>query len=340
MSKKPQSQGQRDLDLKDYCESFENLHTNRTEEHGNAPHKPLLLLSIIDLIEQGVITENKIFVSDELINTFNKYWNSLYSIQGTLTKYKRALYYPFFHLKSEGFWHLELKPEFESKNLKIKTTKKLRETVEYASLDERLFELIQDHDCRQELIDTLISVWFSSSTDNSIEDITDINNSFQKGIGLSKQKKVEKLPSFYTRTSPVRSAWFRQTLVRVYDYKCALCGLKVTKLGKKNQNIVEGAHIIPFSVSYNNSINNGISLCRNHHWAFDNGLFCIDREYKIVVNNNVFKEESHNNEQLIQSFNGGELLLPNSNSDEVLPSREALQWHLNRWMNQSDRKIN
>jgi putative restriction endonuclease len=42
-----------------------------------APPKPFLLLSIIDLIAQGRITENLLEPTYELVDTFNTYWASI-----------------------------------------------------------------------------------------------------------------------------------------------------------------------------------------------------------------------------------------------------------------------
>jgi putative restriction endonuclease len=35
---------------------------------------------------------------------------------------------------------------------------------------------------------------------------------------------------------------------------------------------------------------NVISLCRLHHWAFDNGLFSIRKDYTIIVNEQIKKD--------------------------------------------------
>jgi putative restriction endonuclease len=46
------------------------------------------------------------------------------------------------------------------------------------------------------------------------------------------------------------------------------------------QNIVEGSHIKSFSEFRDNRIDNGLSLCKNHHWAFErvwSGLMKIKR---------------------------------------------------------------
>src|SRR4028118_179275 len=84
-----------------------------------APHKPLLLLAVIDLIEQGAILENKIEPSPQLVESFLKYWNLL-SIE------KPRIFLPFYHLKSDKFWHLHAKQGQE--NLLAKTQFKDRKS--------------------------------------------------------------------------------------------------------------------------------------------------------------------------------------------------------------------
>jgi putative restriction endonuclease len=58
-----------------YCEKFSKLKVSNSRKRGNAQYKPILLLTVIDLIMREEITDNKIFVSDKLIQAFNKYWN-------------------------------------------------------------------------------------------------------------------------------------------------------------------------------------------------------------------------------------------------------------------------
>jgi predicted restriction endonuclease len=50
-------------------QEFARLRTER----GGAPHKPFLLLSVMDLIAQGRITQKLIEPSYELVDTFNTY---------------------------------------------------------------------------------------------------------------------------------------------------------------------------------------------------------------------------------------------------------------------------
>ena len=69
--------------LEKYINAFSNLRTDKNRNRypayttHRAPHKPLLLLSIIDLIAQRQITENFIEPSFELLDTFNTYYSRI-----------------------------------------------------------------------------------------------------------------------------------------------------------------------------------------------------------------------------------------------------------------------
>lgn len=311
-----------------YRQCFTELNVSSSRQRGNAHYKPLLLLSVIDLIAQKIIQENRIIVSDELIDVFNMYWDILASD----SSYKGGLHYPFFHLQSEGFWHLEFKPSFNG--LQPKTTNKLREAVEYAYLDTELFDLLQDSITRTELIDTIVAVWFSSNQ-KKLEDILQINAVFQNSIDeevktLEEERNFDADPKIILRKSYVRNAFFRKSIVQLYDYRCAFCRLRVTR--KLTQNIVDGAHIKPFAEFLDSKINNGISLCKNHHWAFDQYWFTINDEYKIVVASNL--EEDAPNTKPMREFHGETILLPSSEQD--FPSIESLQWHQSKFNQRED----
>ena len=94
--------------LENYFHKLSNLRTDRGRNRypsytlHRAPHKPFLLLSIMDLIAEGFIAKNFIEPSFELVDTFNIYWNSIMPLGS-----KTSMAYPFPRLKTDGFWHLE-----------------------------------------------------------------------------------------------------------------------------------------------------------------------------------------------------------------------------------------
>ena len=50
--------------------------------------------------------------------------------------------------------------------------------------------------------------------------------------------------------------------------------------------IVEAAHIHQFADSRNNHPRNGIALCKNAHWMFDEGLWSLDDDYRVLIDPN------------------------------------------------------
>lgn len=93
--------------------------------------KPILILAIVKAISEHLLTKNEIRYTDELediyISLFDKYGEVLSPMK-----------YPFYHMQSDGFYHIK-------GNLQTKspTPKQLRENVEYAYLDEQLWHLLQ-----------------------------------------------------------------------------------------------------------------------------------------------------------------------------------------------------
>jgi putative restriction endonuclease len=87
--------------------------------------------------------------------------------------------------------------------------------------------------------------------------------------------------------------------------------------------MVDACHIVPFSVSYDDTITNGIALCPNLHRAFDRGLIAIDEDYKVVVSNS-FKEEENN--YSIRAFESKTINLPTIES--YFPTTNNFLWHL------------
>ena len=70
------------------------------ETGGKAPHKPLMLLAVMDLIEAGTITKNVIPYDDRLLVAFDLYWRRCCGDRPTNPLQ------PFWYLKGDGVWSL------------------------------------------------------------------------------------------------------------------------------------------------------------------------------------------------------------------------------------------
>lgn len=300
-----------------YVNKFANLRVSRSS--GVAPNKPLLLLSIIELISQGEIRRNQIPLSAELIATFLKLWSHLEPVR------KPDIGLPFYHLTSDGFWYFEMKLGFESliaAKVKIRTPSTIRQTVEYAYLDDELWSLLQNPQNRTVLTHTLINSWFNDRT-SDIEPLLQVNAfaELQDQLQRSGGKVYQPEELEDEQAVIVRDGAFRKIVISTYNHTCAFCGLQI--LDSLGQNIVDGSHIKPFSQFYDDRINNGLSLCKNHHWAFDRFWFTINDDYTIIVAENL-REDSPNAKPM-REFRGDRIILPAQ--VQYYPRLDSLQWH-------------
>jgi putative restriction endonuclease len=139
-----------------YAKKFQRLRVDRA--HGVAPHKPILLLSVIESFAKGRITENRIELSELLNQTFLKNWSYLGS-----PCHHPDIARPFFHMKSGKFWHLYANPGFEkvlAAKIKLKTLAEVKQAISHAYLDEDLFDFLLDASIRKSLLAVLVGRWF------------------------------------------------------------------------------------------------------------------------------------------------------------------------------------
>lgn len=302
-----------------YLQKFRRLRVDRA--HGPAaPHKPILLLSVIELLQQGLISQNRIFLDPELIATFLKLWSQLGS-----DTHRSDIALPFFHLQGDGFWHLQSNPGFEAilgSKAKLRTIRALKEAVQYAYLDDELFRILQDETSRNSLVSVLVQTWFPDQR-QQIEELLQTNSFQEFQDSLQAQGGAVYQPEDLQDEAQavVRDAAFRRIVISTYDHCCAFCKLRL--LTSFNQSLVDGAHIKPFSRFYDDRIDNGISLCKNHHWAFDRGWFSINDDYTLVVSEHLQEHSPHS--LPMRAFQGQRIQLPRR--EAYYPRRDALGWH-------------
>lgn len=126
-----------------------------------APHKPILLLSVIDLIERGVIENNHIELSEALEKQFKYNW-ARYVGDSVLFQPKIAT--PYWHMSGEPFWALVPHCGGELTKEKLQgspySLTNLRKHVKYAKIDQELFDLLLSEDVRAKFRVLLITTYF------------------------------------------------------------------------------------------------------------------------------------------------------------------------------------
>jgi putative restriction endonuclease len=117
---------------------------------------------------------------------------------------------------------------------------------------------------------------------------------------------------------------FREKVLDAYRSQCAFCRLK-------HRELLDAAHIIPDNLPEGKStIENGLSLCKLHHAAYDSFIIGVTPDYIIQVREDVLEEEDGPILQHgLQELHKTKLTLPSSKSH--YPSREALEWRYSRF---------
>ena len=106
-----------------------------------------------------------------------------------------------------------------------------------------------------------------------------------------------------------------------YNYACALTGYMPDTL---SSSMIDAAHIHSFANSRNNNPTNGIALSKNAHWLFDQGLWTIDDNYRVIVALGKFSESSPN-DRALKDYHGEQILLPED--IKLRPNPVQLAWH-------------
>ncbi len=172
-------------DLRHYIEAFSTLHTAKVKGY-KAPHKAVLLLAIIDLIEEKRILSPHIILTDELNEKFNNLWQRYLGASAIFTP---DISKPYFHLQHESFWRLEEKEKVVSGMAaepapwteSTKERKKLpqgsysipamRRAFAYAEMDKDLFQYMQNADARAMLRVILINTYLADQPTKTMPNI-------------------------------------------------------------------------------------------------------------------------------------------------------------------------
>ena len=141
------------MSLLHYEEKFASLRLYSARRGTNSPHKVAMLLAVIDLMEQGKITENKIWFDNQLEEAFKV---RLRELKSPDDRYRSHT--PFFHLRTDGFWHHRPKVGMEAayeKLSKAGARKDVTDNIMYAYLDDALYEYLH-YSLARELLRTAL----------------------------------------------------------------------------------------------------------------------------------------------------------------------------------------
>ena len=214
---------------------------------------------------------------------------------------------PFFFLRSDGCWT----PLDEDGR---PTTDRRRAVA--VTIEPSLLACLQEGEFRTEFRRVLIARHFSDPGERAaLCELVGLPAEAEDAVTATAEKYVE-------RCGSGREARFRLTVVPAYDYTCALTRYRCVTIDAGS--IVDAAHIHPFSDSRNNDPRNGLALSKNAHWLFDQGLWSLTDDYRVLAAGIGF-DEAGPDAYMLKQMEGRPIHLPSDPS--LWPGRPYLSWH-------------
>ncbi|MDF1822641.1 MAG: HNH endonuclease [Alcanivoracaceae bacterium] len=297
-----------------YVEAFQSLNVNKVG--GISPHKMCMLLAVLDLFDSDPEHPNRIEYSPKLLDRYSVFFNAVKG-EGDHPN----PYFPFFHMRKEGFWILhpkEGKADSLSSLSTVRSSRQLTDIVAYASLDPSLFRLLKIEESRAVLTKAIVNYWFDRQSEElrlMVDMGKQVNRYEQSLRGLNVEKDLREIPPAY-----VRDRAFRRVVLEAYDYRCAATATRI--ILPDESIMVQAAHIEPFSVSGNDDPRNGLALTPDMHWAMDKHVIAPGPDFKWHVSSQV--DRRHPENELLSRLHGTDLILPRE--QRLWPKQEYLEW--------------
>lgn len=224
--------------------------------------KPALLIAIIDGIKEGNILHNDIVLTKWLEEKYSMLL--LHYSHASQILHPTGIEKPFWHLQSDGFWHLKYPQSLYRQN--VSPTKKwILDNVECARLDDDLWSLLQNDEWREKICKYIIDnklthkkIKIENERKRVIEfPFLPLQFFPEEEIEKKEEKKSEKkeeypkkekvLKSGYGLSTPLRNLVDQKIITKVQLKHCRKKGLNT--IGDVFQ-IIEKYHLTPDSTRF------------------------------------------------------------------------------------------
>jgi len=274
---------------------------------GAAPHKPLLLLIVCDLVEEDALEGGLLHRDGALAFRFGTYWRVVADRRRT----KPDLRLPFFHMRSDGFWQ-----PLEADGRRAET----RERAVVGQFDMSFLVCLKDAEFRSLARRTLIAKYFEATERAELYALC--------GLDVPPNDIVAADATRFLPSDTVvkkRDAKFSVRVLPAYDFTCALTRYRMIAIDGKTS--LDAAHIHQFKRGGSCHPTNGIALSKSAHWLFDRGFWSLDDDCRVLVATHKF-DESGDIAYLLKPKMGTRILLPIN--PVFHPDRSCLRWHRER----------
>ena len=285
------------------------LNVARTQRRGLAPHKPLLLLTVMDMIADRIVESPWIEYSPELFFRFSCYWELVYDRQQN----RPDLRLPFHALggKRDRIWE-----RFTADHQRSVS----KDTTRVCRMDESLWDALQDPRFRSRARSRLIAAYFDPREQIALCARLKLPEPTTDDIALIRQDAIEYKKSL----AKGRDSGFRTAVLSGYQFTCALTGYRMCT---EKEHLVEAAHIHQHAESGDDDPMNGLALTPDAHWMFDRGLWTVVYQgggYVVRVANGMYSDASPTGRTL-GSHDGMSPFFANATG--LRPDPKRLAWH-------------
>jgi putative restriction endonuclease len=300
-----------------HCQEWLNRLANlnaATVRGQKAPHKPLLLLTIMDMIEDGELATEWIRLTPDLFSRFQLYWPIVQERQQTRANIKM----PFHALGGDRDRVWERCTEDGAPSCSENTTKCCR-------MDPILWDCLQDEDFRKEARLRLISAYFPADEQVVLYARMDLPEPDVKDLEEFKKNAQ----AHAANRKKGRDFRFRSYVLTGYRYACALTGYS---LNTTEANLVEAAHIHQHAQSGDDDPTNGLALTPDAHWMFDKFLWtvdCRDSQFIVLVAKDRFTDSSPRGRTLREHHEKPLYFVPGA---KLRPDPMYFEWHRERFL--------
>lgn len=127
------------------------------------PHKLVLLLAAIDLYEERLIRDNRIYLSEELEKRFQFYFRMVAGAHDWC-----QIAPPFYHLRTSGFWFHKVHPNrvfsYQAMSTPGGGKGNVLRNVEYAYLSDYMVDVMIEPEARQTLREAIVDLLVAESS--------------------------------------------------------------------------------------------------------------------------------------------------------------------------------
>lgn len=284
-----------------------NLNAAKSQRLGLAPHKPLMLLALMDLIEVGEFADGWVPYDIRLVQYFRDYWPIVVERRQNQPEIRM----PFHALGSDGVWD-----RFTEEMTRSRT----KQTTAHCHLDVGLHACMQTASFRLAARKVLITTYFTLKEQIAL--------AARLGINLPNSVELERIKAdkatYKASLKKGRDSRFKSLVVSGYLHTCLLTGYKLTTV---DRTLVEAAHIHQHARSGNDDPTNGLALCPNAHWSFDQGLWTAEAKGDDLIIRVAIQQIHESGPDILhlKAFDGRPLQFPKTSI--LRPEPKHFDWH-------------